>query len=509
MTEIGSIERLPTGINGFDQVALGGLPAGRPTLVSGTTGSGKTVFAAEFLARGIQQRGEPGVFVTFEETPEDIRRNIASLGFPVAQWEREGAWAFVNATEDVTAEVPVIGAYDFGALAARIEHAIRRISATRVALDSLGAVFTRFANTAIVRQETRRIAAALDQFGVTSVITAERISEYDGVSRYGVEEFVLDNVIILRNLLVQERRRRTIEVVKFRGAPHRTGEWLFTIDPRDGLIVLPLAFLAPPFGAASLVRVSSGNPGLDQMCGEGFFKDAVVLLTGPSGVGKTLTCLFFLRAGIAAGERCLAFTFDETHEQVRRNAAGWGIDIDALEGSGLLRVEADYPEVASVEDHFIRIRRAIEEHSPSRLVIDTLSALERIVTPRALLDFVIALGAVVRQRGITTLLTSSPVGRFTPQLTPSIAGEIASLTDVTIALRYFEEGGEIHRAIAVLQTRGSAHDHTVRQVTIDADGMHIGGPVTGIAGVLDSGLPYIVPGPPPGSVTSPDAPADD
>jgi archaellum biogenesis ATPase FlaH len=174
------------------------------------------------------------------------------------------------------------------------------------------------------------------------------------------------------------------------------------------------------------VRVFSGNTELDQMCGEGFFKDAIILLTGPSGAGKTLTSLKFLAAGLTAGERCLAFTFDESREQVRRNSAGWGVDLDSPEESGLLRIVCEYPEVASLEDHFIRIRRAIEEHKPDRLVIDTLSALERIVSPRALLDFFIALGALVRQHSITTLLTSAPAGRFTPQLTPSIAGELAS-----------------------------------------------------------------------------------
>ena len=493
------IERLPTWINGFDQVALGGLPAGRATLVAGTTGSGKTLFAVEFLARGVLRSGEPGVFVTFEETPEDIRRNYASLGFPIGQWERDGKWAFVDASADIAEQTLVVGAYDFGALVARIEHAARRIGATRAVLDSFGAVFTRFADAGIVRHEMARIAASLEGIGVTAVITAERVSEYDGVSRYGVEEFVLDNVIILRNGLAHERRRRTVEVVKFRGAPHRTGEWLFTIDPRDGLVVIPLAFLAPPHAPASRERVSCGNAELDQMCGGGFFKDAIVLLTGPSGAGKTLASLKFAQAATAAGERCLMFTFDESREQVARNAAGWGLDLDDLEESGLLRAVCDYPEVASLEDHFIRIRRAIEDFKPGRLVIDTLSALERIVTPRSLLDFVIALGAVVRQTGITTLLTSAPSGRFTPQLTPSIAGEIASLTDVTITLRYFEHGGEITRAIHVSQTRGSAHDHSVREVAVDADGMHIGEPVT-VPGLPETSslAPFGPPADPPG-----------
>jgi circadian clock protein KaiC len=487
------LERLVTGINGFDQVALGGLTRGRTTLVTGSTGSGKTLFAVEFLARGILGSGEPGVFVTFEETPDDLRRNWASLGFPIRRWESEGKWAFVDASANVE-EAPVIGAYDFGALAARIGHAARQIGATRVSVDSLDAVFTRFADPGAVRHELARIAGTLEHAEVTAVITAERANEYDYVSRYGVEEFVVDNVVILRNVLANERRRRTIEIVKMRGAAHRTGEWLFTIDPRDGLVVIPLAFLVPPFARASQVRVSSGNTELDRICGGGFFKDAIILLTGPSGAGKTLTSLKFLAAGLAAGERCLAFTFDESREQVRRNSAGWGIDLDSPEESGLLRIVCDYPEVASLEDHFIRIRRAIDEHKPDRLVIDTLSALERIVPPRALLDFVIALGALVRQHGVTTLLTSAPAGRFTPQLTPSIAGEIASLTDVTATLRYFEQAGEIRRAIAVTQTRGTAHDPSIRQVTIDGDGMHIGEPVTGTAGILSGTAPLPAPG---------------
>ncbi len=478
MTDLGPIGRLATGINGFDQIALGGLPVGRTTLVSGTTGSGKTLFAVEFLARGILQFGEPGIFVTFEEKPDDIRRNCASLGFGIADWEREGLWAFVDASAEANADQPVVGLYDFSALVARIEYAARRIGARRVSLDSLGTIFSRFADRAIVGPEVRRIATSLAGMGVTSVITGERSREHDGVSRYGVEEFVIDNVIILRNVLAQERRHRTVEIVKFRGAPHRTGEWLFTIDPRDGLVVIPLAFLAPPFAPASSVRVSSGNADLDQMCGGGFFKDAIVLLTGPIGAGKTMTALKFIATGASAGERCLAFVFDESREQLQRSAAGWGLDLETTEKSGLLRVVCEYPEVASLEDHFLRIRRAIEDFAPRRLVIDTLSSLERIVSPRALLNFMIALGALVRQHGITTLLTYAPAGERTAQVWPSVASDLSSLPDVTISLRYFERGGQVHRAVTVIQARGSAHDRSVRDATVDGDGMHIGGPVS-------------------------------
>jgi circadian clock protein KaiC len=481
------IERLATGISGFDQVAVGGLPVGRSTLVTGTTGSGKTLFAIEFLARGVQRFDQPGVFVTFEETAEDIRRNVASLGFPIQGWEAEGKWTFVDVSVDLLVEAPTVGSYDFAALVARIDAEARHIGATRVALDSLGAIFTRFADLSVIRHELFRIAAALETLGVTSILTAERASDYDGVSRYGVEEFVFDNVIILRNALSEERRRRTIEVVKLRGCPHHTGEWLFSIDPREGVVIMPQAFLIPR-ERASRDRVSTGNLGLDEMLGGGMYRDAIALITGPTGTGKTLTSLRFADAAYRSRERCLMLVFDETHEQLGRNAAGWGMDLDAMQTSGLLQVISDYPEVGSLEEHFIRLRRAIEDFRPHRLVIDTLSALERIVTPRALLDFVIALGAVLRQHEITTLLTSAPTGRVTPLATPAIAMEIASLTDISILLRYVEHVGAVKRCIAVLQTRGSSHDENIREYTIDTDGMHIGEPMREISTMPVSGL---------------------
>lgn len=487
MTQPDRIERLATGISGFDQVSRGGLPAGRSTLVTGTTGSGKTLFAIEFLARGIMRYDQPGVFVTFEETADDIRRNTVSLGLPIREWESTGRWTFVDVSVDLFEEAPTIGSYDFGALVLRITSEVRRIGATRVALDSLGAIFTRFRELGVVRHELFRIAAAMKPLGVTMVLTAERETEYDGVSRYGVEEFVFDNVVILRNVLRDERRRRTVEVVKLRGCPHHTGEWLFAIDPSEGMVIMPQAFLIPR-EEASQERVSTGNAELDAMIGGGLYRDAIALITGPTGTGKTLTGLRFARAAYDNDERCLVFTFDETREQLGRNAAGWGMDLNAMETAGLLRVLADYPEVASLEDHFVRLRREIEEFRPHRLVIDTLSALERIVSPRALLDFVIALGAVLRQHEITTLLTSAPTGRVTPLATPAIAMEIASLTDVTILLRYFEYGGEIKRCIAVLQTRGSAHDSAIREASVDETGMHIGAPVTEITSTLSAGV---------------------
>jgi circadian clock protein KaiC len=481
MPHDGPIERMPMGISGFDEITLGGLPVGRPTLVTGTTGSGKTLFAIEFLARGLQRHGQAGVFITSEETADAIRRNAFSLGFDIGQWEAENRWAFVDASAAIDEEIHAAGAYDFGALMARIDRAIRQTGAKRVAFDSFSAIFTRFHDVGVVRRELVRITAALKSLGVTLLLTAERTQEYDGLSRHAIEEFVLDNVIVLRNVLQDERRRRTVEVVKLRGLPHRTGEWLFTIDPREGFVVIPLSFIGP-HDRASRSRVSTGNAGLDEMVGGGLFKDAITLLTGPAGSGKTLSALHFAGAAVADGGRCLFRTFDETRGQLIRNAGGWGLDIEAMEATGHLRLMADYPEVTSPEDHFLRLRQAINEFTPTRVVIDTLSSLERVVAARSLLDFVIALTAVLREREITTLLTAAPAAAPAAGLANAV--EMASLTDVTILLRFVERTGDIQRAIAVLQTRGSDHDHSIRQVTIDGAGMHIGAPLPRVAHIL-------------------------
>ncbi len=487
MTGATALERLPTGISGFDLVALGGLPAGQCTLVTGTTGTGKTLFALEFLARGRSLFDQPGVFVTFEESVDSIRRSAGAFGYPVEDWEAEGSWGFVDASPSPSVEATTVGEYNFSALISRIEAAVRRTGAARVCLDSTSALFTRFPDAASVRQELYRIASCLDSLGVTSVITSERTQEYDGVSRLHVEEFVIDNVIVLRNGLHNERRRRTIEVVKFRGAPHRSGEWLFTIAPGEGIVVIPLAFLVPR-EHASHERVSTGNGGLDTMCGGGVFKDAIILLTGPTGAGKTLTGLKFADAAYRNGERCLLYTYDETRERLVRNATGWGMDIDVMEDAGLLRVVSQLPEIASMEDHFLNLRSAVQDFAPNRLVIDTLSALERIGSSRALLDFVLALAAVVRQHEITTLLTAAPGSRVALAGTPAIATEIASLADVSIMFRYIEGIGQVQRAIAILQTRGSAHDDSIRGYTIDGSGMHIGDPLTGASHLLAPGI---------------------
>src|SRR5512141_115220 len=352
-----AVEKIATGISSFDIIAKGGLPRNRTTLISGTAGSGKTIFAVQFLAAGIEL-GVPGVFVTFEESASDIRKNMRSFGWDLAKWEKEGLLAFVDASPDPTIDSVESGSFDLGALLARVEHAVRKVKAERVAVDSLGAVFSQFSDQSIVRSELFRIASALKALGVTAIMTAERTDDYGPIARFGVEEFIADNVMILRNVLEGESRRRTIEILKFRGCDHQKGEYPFTIVPDGGIIVIPLSAMQLSM-KSSAVRISSGNEQLDAMCGGGLFRDSVTLVSGATGTGKTLTVTQFLQGGAADGERCLLLAFEESRDQLFRNATGWGFDFEAMEKEGLLRVVCDYPDVSGLEDWLVTIQATI------------------------------------------------------------------------------------------------------------------------------------------------------
>src|SRR5919202_1175388 len=342
---VDAIRKLPTGIAGFDLISLGGLPVARATLVTGAAGSGKTILATQFLANGVRA-GEGAVFVTFEESPRDICQNVASMGWDIARWERENRWAFVDVSPQPGEDTTVIGAFDLGGLMARIEHAVRRVNDTRLSIDSLNAIFTRFEDRAGIRQEMLRLVSGIKDLGVTAMLTAERSSNA-GHLDYAVEEFVADNVIILRNTLEDEKRRRTIEILKFRGTGHQKGEFPFTVMADSGIVVIPLSAIELT-QKSSNVRITSGNADLDALCGGGFFRDSVILISRATGTGKTLMSTEFIGGGTAAGERCLLLGFEESREQLFRNATGWGRDFAHMEEQGLLDVVCLYPETAAL-----------------------------------------------------------------------------------------------------------------------------------------------------------------
>lgn len=476
-----AVPKLPTEIPGFDLIAYGGLPEGRSTLLSGTSGSAKTVFACQFLAEGIRRRGEAGVFVTFEESPDAIRKNMEGFNWDIAAWEKAGKWAFVDVSPHPGPETIITGPYDLGALLIRIENAVRKTGARRISLDSLGGIFAQLGDSNIVRNELFRIVAALRTMGVTSIITAERTEEYGQVSRFGIEEFVTDNVLILRNGLEQEKRRRTIEILKFRGSPHQKGQFPFTVSPNQGVVVIPLSAIELKQKSTD-VRIRSGVPELDRMCGGGFFRDSIILLSGATGTGKTLATTLFIAGGVEAGERSLLFAFEESRDQLFRNATGWGIDFDKMEAAGKLKVVCEYPETGSVEDHLIAMKAVVDEFKPQRIAIDSLSALERVATVKSFREFAIGLTSYIKDKNVAGLFTatsSSLLGGSSVTET-----HISTITDSIILLRYVEMHGEMRRGITVLKMRGSGHEKDIREFTIDGKGMHIGKPFRNVSGIL-------------------------
>ncbi|MCA2769003.1 MAG: circadian clock protein KaiC [Microcystis sp. M152S2] len=474
------IEKLETGIPGFDFLSEGGLPKGRATLIAGTAGSAKTVFACQFLAEGIKN-GENGVFVTFEEPPQALRKNMGGFGWNIRQWEENRQWAFVDASPQPEEKPMVTGEYDLGALIARIEFAIRKNKAKRVSMDSLGAIFSHLSDSAQVRSDLFRLATALRELEVTAIMTAERTQEYGEISRYGVEEFVADNVVILRNVLTDEKRRRTIEILKYRGTDHQKGEFPFTIIPNKGAVIIPLSAIELE-QKSSNIRITSGSLELDRMCGGGFFRDSVILVSGATGTGKTLMVTEFMAGGVTNGERCLIFAFEESREQLFRNATGWGVDYDRMEKEGKLKVVCRYPETTGLENHLIMMKEIIEEFQPNRVAVDSLSALERVSNLKGFREFIIGLTSFIKQKEVGGLFTST---------TPTLLGgssiteaHISTITDSIILLRYVEMYGEMRRGITVLKMRGSMHDKDIREFSIDHQGMHIGQPFRNVTGIL-------------------------
>jgi len=481
------IEKIETGIKGFDMISEGGLPKGRTTLIAGTSGSGKTIFAVQFLSEGIIKKDEPGVFVTFEESPEDIRKNVISLGWDVAKWEQEGKWAFVDASPVVGEDHIIAGEYDLGALLARIEYAVERVGATRISMDSLGSIFARFSDAGLVRNEIFKIAGIVKQMGVTTIITAERTEEYGDVARFGIEQFVADNVIILRNALEAEKRRRTMEILKFRGTGHQKGEYPFTVTKDTGIVAIPLSgFYMKQH--SSTIRISSGNPELDKMCGGGFFRDSIILVSGPTGCGKTMLSAGFAADAARNGDRALILAFEEGREQLFRNAAGWGIDFEQMENDNILKVVCRYPEADILEDHLILIKSIIRDFHPHRVVVDSLSALERVSTVKGFREFVIALTSFIKQQQVAGLFTST-TGEFMGGTSVTEA-HISTITDTIILLRYVEMFGEVRRGITAIKMLGSMHEKDIREFYIDGKGMHIGKPFSNVTGILSGHLVF-------------------
>ncbi len=464
------LDKVQTGITGFEEISYGGLPKGRSTLISGSSGSGKTIFACQFLVEGVRQFKEAGIFVTFEENTRDLKSNVKSFGWNLEAYEKKKMWRFVDATLPFESSTKVMGDYDLEGLIVRINAAITETNAKRIVLDSIGSLFHFFDDPSLIRRELLRLLSFLKKKNIVILMTSERLEEYGQVSRFGVEEYITDNVLILRNVLECEKRRRTIEILKYRGSVHSSGEQSFVIDPVAGFVIIPLTRLQLTQKSHE-TRVTSGIGQLDKMCGGGLIKDSIVLISGATGTGKTLMVTEFIKGGYEKGQKTLFLAYEESREQLTRNASGWGIDFKKMEAQGKVQIHAIYPETASLEEHLLNIQKLILTYKPARFALDSLSAIERGSSKKNFREFLIALTSFLKKQEITAVFTSTSTSIVGG--TSVTDSHISTITDSIILLRYAEVHGDIHRVLTILKMRGSMHSKGIHEFDINEKGMTI------------------------------------
>ena len=475
-----SIKKCPTGIQGLDEITGGGLPRGRPSLVCGGAGCGKTLLAMEFLVRGARDFGEPGVFVSFEEPVADLAANFASLGFDL-----QGLTARRKLILDYVyierSEIEETGAYDLSGLFIRLEQSIDAVGAKRVALDTLEALFAGLADEALLRAELRRLFRWLKQKGVTAIITGER---GDGtLTRHGLEEYVADCVIMLDHRVVNQVSTRRLRVVKYRGSLHGTNEYPFLVD-NHGLTVLPISSLGLAH-SASRQRVSSGIPGLDAMLeGRGYYRGSSVLVSGPPGSGKTTLAGHFAAAACSRGERCLWFAFEESAGQIERNLRSIGLDLARWRKAGRLLFHAVRPTAYGLEMHLALMDKLANEFKPTVVVIDPVSNLISVNTVLDVSAMLTRLIDYFKMRQVTALFTALVTRGGNEERTEE---SISSLMDTWLLLRDIESSGERNRGLYVLKARGMAHSNQIREFTMTGHGIELLEPYLGPAGALMTG----------------------
>jgi circadian clock protein KaiC len=470
------LPKAPTGISGLDEVTGGGLPRGRPSLICGPAGSGKTLLAMEFLVRGITQFGENGVFVAFEETHDDLVANVASLGFDLGALEAEQTLV-VDHINVVPSDIVETGEWDLEALFIRLGAAIDRIGAQRVVIDTLETLFGAFTDTAILRAELQRLFGWLKQRGVTAVITSER---GDGsLTRSGIEEYVSDCVIALNHLVNQDTSTRRLQIIKYRGSLHGTDAYPFLIT-ENGITVQPVSSVALDH-PASMERVSTGVKRLDVMLGGiGPHRGSAILVCGAAGTGKSTLAAQFCDAACGRGERALYIALEESQEQIIRNMTSVGIDLGRWVERGLLNFKCVRSRALNLEGHLATMQTAVETFDPTVVVLDPVSDLIGVGTERDVSAMLSRQVDFLKSRGITSLLTHLALDAQREQ-TNRILG---SLVDTWVVVRVLEGNGEFNRTLAVLKSRGTAHSNQVREFLLTNTGIELADVYVGPQGVL-------------------------
>jgi len=478
------LKKAATGIQGLDEITGGGLPQGRPTLICGSAGCGKTLLAMEFLVRGSQQYNEPGVFVAFEENAEELAKNVASLGFDLADLARKKK-LLVDYVYIERSEIQETGEYDLEGLFIRLDHAIRSIGAKRVVLDTIESLFSGLPNENILRAELRRLFRWLKDKGVTAIITAE---SGDGkLTRHGLEEYVADCVIMLDHRVTGQISTRRMRIVKYRGSVHGTNEYPFLID-ESGITVMPITSVNLDH-PASTERISTGVPRLDIMLGgKGFYRGSSMLVSGTAGTGKTSVALHLAEATCRRGEKCLFLASEESKNQVIRNGRSIGIDLEKWVKKGLLRFHSSRPTFYGLEMHLVSIHKIVNEMSPKVVIFDPISNLTAIGSTAEIQNMLMRLLDFLKSRGTTSLCTSLTHGSGPIEMTEVW---ISSIMDTWLLLRDNEYGGERTRMMYILKSRGMAHSNQVREFVITDKGIDLVNVYVG-AGTVYTGVARVV-----------------
>ncbi|MDT8375274.1 MAG: circadian clock protein KaiC [Mariprofundaceae bacterium] len=471
------LKKSPTGIAGLDEITNGGLPQGRPTLVCGGAGCGKTLLAMEFLVRGATQFNEPGVFMTFEETARDLTENVASLGFDLKELVAHKK-LLLDYVYIERSEIEESGEYDLEGLFIRLGAAIDAIGAKRVVLDTIETLFGGLPNPAILRAELRRLFRWLKEKGVTAIITGERGDET--LTRQGLEEYVSDCVIVLDHRVSEQTSSRRMRVVKYRGSTHGTNEYPFLIDA-DGISVLPVTSLGLAH-KASKERISSGVARLDTMLGgKGYFRASSVLVSGTAGTGKSSLAVHFADAACRRGERVFYFAFEESPEQIMRNMHSIGIDLQPWIKQGLLRIQATRPNSAGLETHLVKMHSVVNTFKPSVVILDPLNSFVIGDNEIEVKSMLIRLVDFLKMKQITGLFTNLVQSG-------SLIGQtdvaISSVIDTWLLLRDIDSGSERNRGLSILKSRGMAHSNQIREFLLTEHGVELRDVYVGPEGVL-------------------------
>jgi circadian clock protein KaiC len=472
-----SLPKTPSGIAGLDEITGGGLPTGRPTIITGTAGCGKTLFGIEFLVRGATEYGEPGVFMAFEETAEELTANVRSLGFDLDELVAQDQLVLDHVHVE-RSEIEENGEYDLEGLFIRLGFAIDSIGAKRVVLDTIETLFSSLPNPAILRAELRRLFRWLKEKGVTAIITAER---GEGVlTRHGLEEYVSDCVILLDHRTIDQITTRRLRIVKYRGSSHGTNEYPFLID-EDGISILPITSLNLDH-AVSTERITTGIERLDKMLsGKGYYRGSSILVTGTAGAGKSSLAAHLADATARQGERCLYFAFEESEQQIIRNMRSIGLDLEPWVKQGRLRFHAARPTMQGLEMHLVMMHKLIQEFQPQVVVIDPVTNFIVVANESEVKAALMRLIDHLKSRQITAFFTS--LTSDADDLEQSEVG-ISSIMDTWILVKMIESNGERNRGLYVLKSRGMAHSNQIREFQLTSQGIQLLDVYQGTEGVL-------------------------